>query len=1417
MAHVIAAHDLPADGDTPQDLAVGSEGPCSDPLSRWWLALGGAVWLVLCFIQSWGRIVDDTKLPLLVSPIRYLAESFNIWNQQVFGGSVGQTGLVFPMGFFFAGTHFLHIPTWCAERIWLGLLLTIGFWGVVRIAEALGIGTPSARVLAGVAYCIAPIVVTWAQTSTDLLAVVLLPWMLVPLITGSRTGSPRRAAARSGIAVALMGGANGAVIFATLPVALIWLATRSGGPRRRRLFTWWLVALGLATFWWLVALALAGKYGFNYLPYTETSTVTTKTASAFEALRGASYWLGYYSLKTPLLPGVWTLVSKPYAIIGTTAVAALGLAGLCRRIPERVFLISTLTLGFVVISVGYAGALAGPFSHAVQHLLQTTLAPFRNISKFSPDVDLPLALGLAWCVSQPLRQQGTGSPHQSRSKRGRSFGSTSMVLLRFGAMTAIVLAAAPFWQRQLYPPGGFKAIPNYWVQAGNWLDLHQGHENAMVVPGASFGTYTWGFPSDEPLQVVSDTSIEWRNLIPIASKGYIQMLDAVETVLDNGVATPGLATYLSRGGVRYVIERNDLNWRTAGAPPPAQVHQVLADTKGLTQVASFGPRISQAQTANSDLPVYDTESDSQLREVEIFEVQPASSIAQTYAASDPVVVSGDVGSLLPLSAAGVISNRASFLSGDPAAPGIARTPGATWAITDGNQLRYTGFGTIRYNESYLLSPGQVLSTVVPDIPKNFDVVGGLSHETVSDPIGGAVVSASSYGSTYLLDDPSQGPASAFDNESTSAWVADAANRSKGQWVQITFDREVPMSSIVLTPLRGNQFQPDISRVTLSTSQGSVQRYIPASSTSVRLTVPRGDSRFLRITIDEVKGGLSPTKAGAFALGAGITHISIPGVAFEPRMKVPDDEASEFSSPSRNTPVISFSRVLANPNLDLNDELTDDPEMARLFTLPNRMQANITGYAIASTEGSLLQSLMQSQSAPPTATSVQVTASSWLANAPRFRPQNVVDSSGRPWIAGVNSGSPTLTLSWKEPRTVSSISLTPTPLASRPTEISITDGSGVKLFVPVPLSGGVLHFRPLTTNTLTIAFVGMVPKVGLTPDFGVEFTLPVGLSHISIPGLDSTVAPSPDKTFRLGCGQGPPLRIDHTTVPTEMTGTVGDLLDFKPIPFTACVPKGGVPLAAGSHTLSAPAEASAFLDTSILIRSGPSVQTAAPKRTVRIIKWNADARTMTVTAGPATYLVVAQNYNAGWLAKLDGTTLRPDRVDGWQQGFEIPAGRGGVLTLTMAPDFVLHLALVIGALFLLLLGVLALTPGRRRQLRPSRTVALPLWGSLGATLFILTLVAGPLSLVALPLFALARKWGTHWMAAVTFAAFSMAGIAVAVQPARLTHFGGGAFGATAQAASIVAMAAVLCVLSTERKSPDQRAPDSLEQGPGTGRA
>ena len=123
------------------------------------------------------------------------------------------------------------LAPWVIQRLWIAALLVVAFWGMLRVLEALGVGRPggphrrSARPTRSARSC-SP------RSPTDPAASCprcFVPLALAPLITGAREGSPRRAAARSAVAVAFMGGVNGAATLLVLAVPVLYLLTREPG------------------------------------------------------------------------------------------------------------------------------------------------------------------------------------------------------------------------------------------------------------------------------------------------------------------------------------------------------------------------------------------------------------------------------------------------------------------------------------------------------------------------------------------------------------------------------------------------------------------------------------------------------------------------------------------------------------------------------------------------------------------------------------------------------------------------------------------------------------------------------------------------------------------------------------------------------------------------------------------------------------------------------------------------------------------------------------------------------------------------------------------------------------------------------------------------------------------------------------
>src|SRR4051794_37839770 len=91
---------------------------------------------VLALVQRPGWASSDTKIDLHVDPSGFLGDVAAVWTPtgglgHVQGGQYG--GYLWPMGPFYALGHALGLAPWLVQRLWLGTVLALAAWGVVRL------------------------------------------------------------------------------------------------------------------------------------------------------------------------------------------------------------------------------------------------------------------------------------------------------------------------------------------------------------------------------------------------------------------------------------------------------------------------------------------------------------------------------------------------------------------------------------------------------------------------------------------------------------------------------------------------------------------------------------------------------------------------------------------------------------------------------------------------------------------------------------------------------------------------------------------------------------------------------------------------------------------------------------------------------------------------------------------------------------------------------------------------------------------------------------------------------------------------------------------------------------------------------------------------------------------------------------
>lgn len=482
---------------------------------------------------------------------------------------------------------------------------------------------------------------------------------------------------------------------------------------------------------------------------------------------------------------------------------------------------------------------------------------------------------------------------------------------------------------------------------------------------------------------------------------------------------------------------------------------------------------------------------------------------------------------------------------------------------------------------------------------------------------------------------------AVDGDPDTAWLADPDD---------------PLPSLVLNPVRPTV--PGPLTVALPTGPGTalprLVRIRADARPAVTRTVPANG------VVTGVDLGAVPIRSLRIELVGGVTSTDrLTGVAEVDAMGI--DGSSAIAVPSQAASTLAGAVLERDPRGATGE---DGPTWRRLVDLAAPLAGPLR-VAVVPRSGTTLDAVLD---APWRVTSADGRDRAELE--PAWRPGAAVDGDPRTsWRPVRAAATHRLVVDLGTTRTVTGVGLAGAVGGTR-SVLVIGDG-GTAL-----LSGRGGTVTPLTTRRITLEFTPVTPTGWVAPE--------VTLHGVPVDRPD---------TLSLPCGAAGSVTIDGSPRPLALTASRAELLGNGRLRARVCG-SDTVRLAAGRHSVTAEPDA-ATVESITMLGTAPA---PGVPRTTRVVTWTSTRRTVEVGGGPAAVLTLAEGFNAGWRATdAAGRTLAPIEIDGWRQGFELPAGSRTVVTIAFAPAAAHTVGLAVGggvALALIALASVGLLRGRR---------------------------------------------------------------------------------------------------------------------------
>jgi arabinofuranan 3-O-arabinosyltransferase len=1225
----------------------------------------------LPFLSLPGRYVNDTRDALWLDPSAYLAHAFQLWHSSPYLGFEQHDGIVFPMAAIVWLLRAIGLSTWAAERVWHGMLLFGSATFTILLVDHLrGRRSVAAPLLAGLIYALTPFAFGYGLPFTGtFLAYVVLPLLVLIVLIGVRHPGLLWPAV-FGLATFLMGGGNGAPqVYALVVCAalLAWLAAfdRTVRIRDAALFGGLALAFFVALNASWLFLLTSGEIQ-NALRYSEAPKVINVDSSVAESIRGVGLWLFYGGDSAgPWVPSVRPFLAAPALIVATFLVPVAAFVAAWRtRWRLRLFFALLAILSVFVVSGIFPVTSPTPFgrllSWAYTHV--PGVGGLRTTYKFSAAIELSLAVLVGMGVDPAIAA--------IRRVRRPALALAGVATLTFGAIAA---DGYPLWSGHLYAArASMPGIPDYWKRALADLRELQGQTRAFFAPAIDKATYRWGALKEGVTADAPNLATVVPIPLPVGERYGSNLLRATEEPYAGGTDADSTAILMRYLGVSAIVLQNDLDWHLTHTARPFSL-QTLAHAKDLRPGATYGAAGKNVVGPPSERSDPFARFERRLHPVQILHVVDPRQIVRAEP-SPPVVLSGDGFGLASAASAGLLaSNPAVLYSGtmSPAEIATAAREGARFVVTDSNRRRVWSFTTAQGHASATLAIGRTAG----GRGVGYGLFAGRpSTQTVAIYPGLRSIRSSTDG-TAASWAPQYRPSLAFDGDPSTWWVAGPADAAAGSWIEADLATPRSVSSVTITLPPTTVARPiDQVRIDLSTGTRLIAAVNPGGTTTVHFPPARVDS--IRITVVGIAPSLAPD------LPVAITDIGIPGIRPTEIIRTPTDlfDAARatpggLAALARAPLTYVFERARTTTAADRDEETA----VARRFEIPGAASFVLDGTARLNVHAPD-QAIDRFLNGP---SPVVVTSSSRLLDDPRVRGSAAFDAN--PATAWVPEGTVGQWLATRFPvRRLGSFTVVTdtrrghTPITGMKAELS--DGTTVVGHTSsVP---GVIRFdfsaRPISSVKLTVTSVYASGGTRIPP---------IAIRSVDMPGVQITPVPADTP---LPCTSAD-ATIDGAPIALVARGTVGQALAGITMSVGTCH-KSRLGLAGGTHDLRFGGALQPELVTLSSSGEGGGAGHPSPPR----ISWasSADGRyTVHIREARAPfYLIIGQNYSAGWRASVGSQGLGPPiLLDGYSAGWLVDRPGTYTIDVQYGPQRLYEVALAVTTISLALAVLFVLTP------------------------------------------------------------------------------------------------------------------------------